>query len=1414
MIKKIIKKKRFWLVFKTFVIVLILSFCWYLFSFGQFSTSKNIPNEYIANYKINTDRQNLQWIFIEIESATKVGSEIPTSKFVDLNTSFKNIFEYFPQDYDFKLTYQACLTLSSELGSGYTYNRLTAFMDSCYKPLKQILDRINTRYTVKAEANVSPRSWPAPLTVTFDARASIDPSNETIPSKNYYRYYRDTNWVDKTMWIWPVLNYTFDNPGNYIVHLTVRSSNDLSKWIFDWYKTMSIDVSPKVASLVVYANWKKLDKFDKVKIWIQEAQKWVILDPSATVAMWWRVLQSYRRDITSADWFKYTKQWEWKPSIINLPLPWQWEFVISLTVSDNQNNNVNEKFFLLVSDPVAIIKHTPNEWNTSTIFSFDSSPSYSIVSNIRLITREIFDDNWDKMDIIQWKSIKKQFKKPGSYVVKLTVEDNLWQTNVDTLNLLVESTSPIPQFAMSPTLTWKNPSQFVLDASLSSDLDESNWYDELDFEWIFDKPWVVQILESKENNKIIKVNFNDVGKHKVKLLVKDKYAKISEIEKEIDIKSILRPEIFAKPKAIVWWNAIDFEVKTNKEIINYSRTFGDWETARVQTNKISHVYKKVWVYNVKLEVADANGMQNEVSEMVFIGDKDSPIAAYKVLDKQSTVMLQNDICEFTVWSNVVQYPAYKVDRYKDFRIDTSDSVNAKWEKTNLSFYFQPKNAEIYKQNQFTYKFDELGCSYVDLSVEDGSLNKTARDRVWFKVYNALPQINNIVLTYPQYGNEMWVWFQENNVKDIFNSNLDPLIVKVSVTNPLDPDGFISYYKWYYYYKDDPTRQIEMKITPSDIPYVFFSLPKMPGEFMFGVTMYDNDDGKQSSEDLIGNGPIVFFPPDIARPDVPMVTLKSNKTTVEIGDEVTFDVISKIVSDRPDFVRERTIQYDFDGDGIYDLTTKKDRVTYVYTKPNSTGYVPRASVLYRWYKWIGQWWNIVVKNALKPRLLTKLYDRLLLVRDISIWDISSHDLCLSLIDCRKWDDEFVFSGWQDMGFSFEYPEYKKYILNLDIEDKYANTANKKWTIDVISGVKKSDDIEILSLPEMFDSETGKEIFVWNSLKNSVLFYIYYGWENECYVDQDIILDSDGDANPANDKDFLCNELKMIEYTPLYQSTIGRVFYKAQDQKQLSRDFTVSFLDMSLNLDDETNLLYKDLMRLINWIDISKIENKWLKSLLVNLQQDLLYPANVKSNLVAVQSYVRDNKIILDTKQAELYDSIVDRLQNRASVAAMWGTEYDQYKAEILDIIPFSMRGQIDSMFAQFESVVSDFASWATQQDERKTILNQILSTIGSKVVVLEDWQELAPDQIDSIDMEMFVIPSMCNIMAYYSIPSEKCSTQDFKEIPSGVPIESQWMNKVVRILLWALGVLVGWFVVVIAIFAIKSKLTKSDESEEI
>jgi hypothetical protein len=67
-------------------------------------------------------------------------------------------------------------------------------------------------------------------------------------------------------------------------------------------------------------------------------------------------------------------------------------------------------------------------------------------------------------------------------------------------------------------------------------------------------------------------------------------------------------------------------------------------------------------------------------------------------------------------------------------------------------------------------------------------------------------------------------------------------------------------------------------------------------------------------------------------DQPLVSLKLDTVNARAGEDVSFTVNASIPSERPDFEATRIIKYDFDGDGIYDQTTKKSQITYVYTKP--------------------------------------------------------------------------------------------------------------------------------------------------------------------------------------------------------------------------------------------------------------------------------------------------------------------------------------------------------------------------------------------------------------------------------------------------------------------------------------------------
>lgn len=1376
-----------------------------------------VPTDYIANYAIQEDYNKILALFIEIDSASKIGTQIPQSKFAELNTSFQVVFPKFPQDYAFKVTYQQCLDITQGLTT-YTSTdyqaKLASFMTNCYKPFGDIVKKVNSKYTVVANAKISPQGWPAPLTVTFDARGSIDPSNDTIPSKNYYRYYRDTDGDDTTIGVGPVVNATFTEPGNYQVHLTVRSSNQATNGIFDGEKTISIDVTPKTANIVVYANGQKLIKDSKIKVGIQEAEKGIIFDGSATLPMWGRQIISHNRTVTSKDGFNYTKDGDGKPGVMRLILPGQGEYKLIMTTTDNETNKIIENFYILVSDPVAIIKQQPENGNTSMTFAFDSTPSYSIVSSLKLFTREVFDEAGNKIDTFQGKSIKQQFKKPWVYTVKLTVEDELGQTNIDSLSVYVESTEPLPQFTITPSNSRKNPSEFIFDASVSSDVDKTNWYDTLSYERTFSDPTTTKVVKTENANEKIKVQFDAVGKHIIKLTVRDEYSKIAEIEKELEVISTLRPEIFAVPIATPRGNPMNFVVKSNAPILNYQRDFADKDTRTIQTDRIAHTYKKSGIYKVVLKVSGADGMENEVSKNVFVWEKTYPVAAFTVVDKSANIQTQNDECLDTEWTSGT-VPAYRIDRYAEFTIDPSISVNTKWEKVWLQFFFQPQNNEIFKQATFKYKFNEMWCTYIDLTAEDTTISKSDKARIYFNVVNALPKIDNVVLFFPQYGNEIGVGFNENNKKDIFNDTYDPLIVKVSATNAIDPDGFISYFKWYYYYKDDPSRPLETKITPGSIPYAYFSLPRVPGEFMFGVTMYDNDEGNQSNQDIIGNWPLVFFPPDVSRPDIPLVTLKSDVASAEIGDEVTFDVVSKIISDRPDFIRERTIQYDFDGDGTWDLTTKSDRVKHVFTDPNEFWYRPRAAVLYRGYKWIGVGGNIVVKDWLKPMLLSDTYERLVIFRDVSLGDIANRTICFSMLDCKT-DPWFVVTTGD--AFDFTYPAYGKYFVSMEVTDKYANIADKRWTLNLVTGTMNMGDFHILSVPKVSITSGSVDFFVGKNLDNTILFYIKYDdskWT--CYVDTDIAFDSDSDTVKENDKDFLCNEVFLKKYEPKYESVIGRIYYTRPDTTQVSKDFTVSFLDFEADLSPDMKIVYDAINNFINTLpnDFSTGDMANFRTLMVGLRDGLIDQTNTKSNVVATKDFYETHDISLSDEQKTSLENIFTSLTDKAVAAAGGGNAYELSKAEILSILPANLAVDIEWLFKEFESVISDSATEnATQQDKRKAVLQDIINTIKRNLA--PEWTEIQTNQVDPLDMTTIIMPNMCRILAFYSIASDACPDNDIKPVANADTLQadnSSWWSNRLKILLIIIGVVVGIFVILVIVFAVRAKMNQEKDTDE-
>ncbi|USN56552.1 MAG: PKD domain-containing protein [Candidatus Peribacteria bacterium] len=604
-----------------------------------------IPSYYFANYAITTQWEQILSMFTTIDAAKNTGTDLDESFFADLNGYFDDVFPQLPQGEDFPTTYEQCRITSTNLASDYTYNGFELFLNGCYNPLTKAINKMNSQYSIKPSAKISPSSGAAPLSVTFDARGSNDPSNDTIPSSNFFRYYKDTDGNDQVIGQGPVVNHIFTSEGQYQVHLTVRSVNQPTEGILDGSQTVSVDVTPQSALVRVFANGKQLDENNYTKIGTAEAQRGVLLDASATVPTGGRTIEQHTWDVQQGTKSIYSRTEPGRPGIASVQFPTEGQFTVSLTVLDNQGNSITKTYKIIVSDPLAIIKTSPDQGDTSTKFTFDGGTSYSLVSSIKLYTWEIFDSNDQKIDTFQGKSISKQFTRPGSYTIKLTVEDEQARTNSDTIQLYVESTEPQAQFRMSATEEWTHPSQFLFDAGLSSDVDIINADDSLLYSWRFTPEQQVTVDQIIDDGKQVIASFDSPGEYQLKLTVQDSYGKMNEIVKDITIDSAMRPTIFMVPKATNWGVPVTMIARSNITPISYEWDFGDGAKESSTTSpKATHTYEKVGAYVVKLTVYGPDNQENTVIDTVFIGEKDSPIPQFKILNMQGTTMKQTAAC--------------------------------------------------------------------------------------------------------------------------------------------------------------------------------------------------------------------------------------------------------------------------------------------------------------------------------------------------------------------------------------------------------------------------------------------------------------------------------------------------------------------------------------------------------------------------------------------------------------------------------------------------------------------------------------------------------------------------------------------------------------------------------------------------
>lgn len=1351
--------------------------------------SAQIPAEYKPNYKFATERAKIEEILYKIDAKKKNGQAVETFHFSSLLQNFNVVFNYLPQTPEYKSVYESCRVGAEELSTAYDINTMSLFSNNCLTPINEIFKEIVNKYTVKAKVVASPPQGSAPLTVTFDWRWSSDEASKTtIPSNNYFWYFTDTNGVEQSIGRWPVVKYTFKKEGNYVVHLTVRSANADAKGIFDGEATTNINVGPQAANLITFANGKRLKEDIPIKFTSQEAADGLRIDGSATTPLGGRQIMKHEWQVTNSNGENlYKNGGNNAPSNFRVSMPSNGSYTVTLKILDNENNTVEKTYEIIIADPIATIKVSPNDWgNTSSIYSFDASTSYSVQSTLKTYTRTITDSDGNEVATSKGKTLQQKFPKPGTYRVKLRVIDELGNDNEEAATIEVSSTPPVPQFTIEPVKQRHLPSQFILDASPSYDVDTANDNDALSYEWTFSNNDNVTIDQTYDNGKRIKVSFKEKWAYKITLNVKDRYGKIAETVKDQDVASSLRPYIFVNPVSTQLGNSTTFKAKTNKLVANYEWDFGDGNTRKVQDDQIVHTYKKVGNYRIKLTVTTADWDTNSVFANAFIGEANSPIPAFTVANQQADVLIPEWTCKDP---SGAQSPAFLVERYQEFVIDGSESVNVQWGKDNLLFYFKPQNGDTAKRQQMRHKFDEVGCQFMDFTVEDTAISKTSSTRLWFFVTNAKPKIQNILMTFPQLGNTYGIGIGQNAPKDIFKTDVDPLVVKIDAVNTIDTDWSISKYKWYYYNIDDPQRWLEIKYTPANIPYVYFSIPRLAWEYRFGVEAYDNDGESTKSEESIGKWPVVFFPPDSKNPDIPIVTLRVDKINTKVGEQVTLEAIAKITSNRNDFLTNRTISYDFDGDGERDMTTKDDKVTYVYK--NVGTFSPRVKVTYRSRTGIAYGETVTVEKWVKAWLLYAVVWNTLIARDTSYGEITNRKFCTDVRQCRNNAASIIENQTY---FKKEYTTSGKYLVRYDVEDKNGNASSLGSIIVNATEPAPKDAINLITLPAPSQDGT---VAVGKSLENKILFYAAYQW-GDCYIDTDISKDSTNKWQPDQNRDIACNVETLYEYkNPSVGSTIARLYYAPPDSSELQhKDITIQFLDYAVELPSDIKATYDKiesvLIRL--WDNLPD-----LKSILLQLRNGIVAWDDTSSLVLQLKDVIENKQGSIDPLTQQQLDDILITLEDKTTVSAQWGTKYAQARSTIIDLFPTNRKSEIATLFEEIDNAAWDKA-------KIKNLMFKILD-IGK--------EEFDKKAMDEIDMQ-WLQQEVCTIINYYEITGTTCKVVDTdgEEIaqPTIETTDSSSTSlgrKIAKVVGIIVGILWAWFVILVIIFALKAK--KKQES---
>jgi hypothetical protein len=214
----------------------------------------------------------------------------------------------------------------------------------------------------------------------------------------------------------------------------------------------------------------------------------------------------------------------------------------------------------------------------------------------------------------------------------------------------------------------------------------------------------------------------------------------------------------------------------------------------------------------------------------------------------------------------------------------------------------------------------------------------------------------------------------------------------------------------------------------------------------------------------------------------------------------------------------------------------------------------------------------------------------------------------------------------------------------------------------------------------------------------------------------------------------------------------------------------------------------------------------------LRKDLNNRPAVTSSVIAIKEKIDEWWIKMDTKQKDLLDSILARLENEDTIIAVWTSKYEKNKQEILALLTWKILSDTELAFKTFDDEISSY--WPDKRAEELGKIWDAIISDGKK----NRW----------IYSESDFTLYFCNIYEHFDILSytNKCSlngSASMSEISSNYnkwKVEKNsvseskwwlptWLKIILIVLLW--GLLTMWWIIVF--FSIKARLNRESEEDE-